>query len=170
MMTEEDILKGIKEYFGIYEFVDKRTYDTWGEKAWMFLDVQFLYTILIIREEIDKPMYFNTWKWGGPFQQRGLRTNVSYIVKAKTGRDKLYLSAHPMGKAGDFDVKGMTAEETRDWILARPQLFPYKIRLEHLKKDTKKGSPTFGKMIPITWVHLDLFFLLSNPDIYLFNV
>lgn len=158
-MTEEQILVRIKEYFDIKELVGERTYNKHGERAWKFLDYRLLHTMLVIREALDKPMYANNWDIGGNYDERGLRTNVQEILGGKTAKGQLYLSAHVLGKALDFIVQGMTAEEVRNWIIASQHILPYKIRLEHMKD---------GK--PITWVHLDVISEPHNPKVYLFNV
>ena len=158
-MTEQEILQGIKKYFSIKELVGRETYNRYGDRSWRFLDLRLLETILIIRKTINKPFTINTWYKGGRFDERGLRDNVQDILKNKTIKGSLYLSAHVLGKALDFTVEGMTAEEVRDWIIANQHILPYKIRLEHKKN---------GK--PITWVHLDVIFELHNPKVYLFNV
>lgn len=160
-MERNEIIKQLKSYFSIEEFVDKTTFKAHGERAWKFFDTNLLHTILIIRVNLDKSMTINNWSFGGKFSQRGLRTNICSIVKKKTEALRLYLSAHLFGKAVDFDVKGMSAEEVRDWIIENAPLFPCKIRLEH------KFSST-GKVI--NWVHLDIFEEEKNPKIYLFNV
>lgn len=158
-MSDNEVLDKVKEYFTIEEFVDKSTFDKFGQTAWQFIDIRLLKTLLIIRVELGKGMTINNWKWGGGFSQRGLRTNICNIVKKKTDAGRLYLSAHTMGKAVDFDVKGMTAEEVRMWIKDNEVLFPYKLRLEHNMK---------GK--PISWCHIDVFSKSSNPQVYLFDV
>ena len=112
----------------------------------------------ILRKNLDRKITINDWKWGGNFSQRGLRTTVQQIMRNAFIRNILYLSAHPLGKAVDFDVEGMTAYEVRNWILKNQQLFPYKIRLE---------ATVGGK--PITWVHLDTIFEEKNPKVYLFT-
>ena len=66
-----------------------------------------------------------------------------------------------MGKAIDFDVKGMTADEVREWLIENEDLLPYKIRLEH--KINKTGKT-------ITWVHMDVYYLERNKKLTLFNV
>ena len=158
-MTDEKIFSEIKKYFCIEEFVSEKVYNKYGENAWQFLCPRFLHTILIIRVTLDRKITFNNWKWGGKFQQRGLRSNIGYIVLKMVKRMRLYLSAHVLGKGGDFDVEGMTALEVRHWILRHKHLFPYKIRLENKMN---------GKLI--NWVHLDTIFNLKNPKVYLFNV
>ena len=158
-MTDNEILKNIKNYFNIKELVDKATYNAHGERAWKFLDIRLLEIIIIIRETINKPISVNSWHKGGSQQQRGLRTNICDIVKKKTKAGKLYLSAHTMGKALDFDVEDMTAPEVRKWLVANGHIFPYKIRLE----DTLGGKQ-------ISWVHLDIYHEDKNPHVYLMAV
>ena len=154
-MTTENIYTRIKKYFTINELVGKRTVNKYGEKAWRFLDHNTLQALLIVREGIGKPITVNS----GSTQQRGLRTNIQQLVRKKSLNDRLYISAHIQGKAFDFDVKGMTAEEVRDWCVANSNLFPFKIRLEHKLN---------GKII--SWVHLDTIWEEKNPNVYLFDV
>jgi len=146
----------IKEYFCIEELVDKEVYNKYGDVAWKFIDEMLIECILVIREELGKPMTINNWKWGGQFSQRGLRHNMSPMVQKKT---RMYLSAHMFGKAVDFDVEGMTAVEVREWIVANADKFPCKIRLERNMK---------GK--PISWVHLDIMSDPSKDKVYQFDV
>lgn len=158
-MTDVEIYDKIRKYFKIEEFVNKKTYQKYGQGAWMFICPRLLETMLVIRESIGFPITINTWHRGGRFSQRGLRTNIGQIVRKKTLRGIMYLSAHTMGRAVDFDVSGMTANEVRDWIKSNHALLPYKIRLEHKMR---------GKTI--SWVHLDVFYSVNNSKVYLFNV
>tara|TARA_R110002096_G_scaffold101463_3_gene224304 strand:+ start:1361 stop:1837 length:477 start_codon:yes stop_codon:yes gene_type:complete len=158
-MTDEQIYKEIKDFFDIEEFVSKKVHDKYGEQAWQFLCPRLLHTILIIRKKIDKPITINNWKWGGKFSQRGLRSNLGYIFLSMFKKRKMYLSAHVMGRAVDFDVQGMTAEEVRMWLKGIHKDLPYKVRLEH-KMNGKN----------ISWVHIDMFWRDSNKKVYLFNV
>ena len=134
-----DLIKSIEQYFDISEFVSQRVNAKYGRNAWKFFDKELLENILFIRENLDRPMTINNWKWAGRFQQRGLRENLSGIVSKKTKNGVLYLSAHVLGKAIDFDVKGMTALEVRNWIRENQSRLPYKARLEN----------------KVNWVHLD---------------
>lgn len=170
ILTETEILTGIKDYFDIRELVDKRTYNKMGQKCWMLFSFRLLHTILILRDELDLPFTANNWLWGGPFDERGYRSNVCDIVKGKTKLDKQYDSAHCLAMALDFDVKGMKAKDVRKWIIDNQHLLPYKIRLEDKMKDRDKNSPTYGQYIPINWVHLDVFYLERNKKVTLFNV
>lgn len=158
-MTEIEILDGLKKYFDIRELVGPRTYKKHGERAWKFFDFRLLETLLILRINIDKPIIINNWHKGGVYKQRGLRTIIQQIVKNFTYKNKLYLSGHLLGKAVDFDVIGLTAQEVRNWIKMNQHLFPYKIRLEQDKN---------GKHI--NWVHLDIIYEFKNIFVYLFNI
>lgn len=149
LLSEEIVRERVSKYFGIHELVDSKTVKIHGERAWKFLDYRLLYALLIVREGLGKPITVNTRK----LQQRGLRTILQQLVKNYFYKDKLYLSAHLLGKAVDFDVEGMTAQEVRDWIISNKDLFPFKIRLE-------------GE---VTWVHMDVIWELKNPMVYVFN-
>ncbi len=153
-MIDSEILKGIKKYFDIRELVGRETFRIHGQRSWKFFDFRLLRALLIIREGIGKPIYMNDWLSGGNFDERGLRSNVQEILKGKTLKGTLYLSGHILGKAVDFDVKGMTAEEVRKWIIGNAELFPFKIRLE----------------AGVNWVHLDVIYEEENPSVYLFYV
>ncbi|MCP4984927.1 MAG: hypothetical protein GY928_02325 [Colwellia sp.] len=154
-MTEGQVREKIKKYFEITELVGNRTYKKHGERAWRFLDYRLLRSLLIIREGLGRPITVNS----GKRQQRGLRTIVQQMIKNYFYKDKLYISAHLLGKAVDFDVEGMTAEEVRAWILKNKKKFPFKIRLERNKN---------GK--PLTWNHLDVIWEEKNSKVHLFDV
>lgn len=153
MAQDKYILSEVKKYFDIRELVGKRTYNKYGESAWKFLDIRLLETILIVRKNINRKVYINNWHKKGKFSQRGLRTNVQQIFRSKFLKDRLYISAHVLGKAVDFDVEGLTAEEVRGWIKSNYLLFPYKVRLE----------------AGVSWVHLDIISEDKNPRVYVFN-
>lgn len=126
-MTRNQIIQELKNYFSVKELVCKHTYKKWGEQSWQFLDSQYLYCLLIIRRDIlQAPMTCNS----SGSTQRGLRCNLCDIVQGKTDFGNNYLSAHVLGKAGDFTVMGMTAEEARQKITANARLLPCPIRIE----------------------------------------
>tara|TARA_R110002020_G_scaffold328548_4_gene544480 strand:- start:48 stop:524 length:477 start_codon:yes stop_codon:yes gene_type:complete len=158
-MSRYEIIKKVKQYFTIQELVGRETFAKHGQRSFKFLSTDILETLLILREATGKKITINSWKWGGTFSQRGLRSNVQGIFKSKTNNGRLYLSGHVLGKAFDLDVEGMTAPEVRTWIKANQQLFPHKIRLER-----NKGSE------PINWVHIDTMNEEHNPHIYEFDV
>lgn len=130
----------IKKYFDIEELVCRHVYKKFGESAWSFFDERLLETLLVIREKLGKAIYVNNWQVGGNLTQRGLRCNVCALVAEKTALEKVYMSTHMQGNGIDFDVKGMSAQEVRDWTVRNQILLPYPVRLED----------------GVTWVHLDL--------------
>lgn len=130
----------LNNYFDIRELTCPHVYDKFREYAWNFFDPRLLDTLLVIREKIGKPIYVNNWDMGGNFTQRGFRCNICPLVKEKTALEKLYVTAHNQGMGVDFDVKGMSAEEVRKWIVDNKIFLPHPIRLES----------------DVNWVHLDV--------------
>lgn len=158
-IDNDQLVVDLKKFFSIDEWVDELTCQVYGEKSWRFFDKRLLATMLFVREQIGQPITINNWSRGGQFSQRGLRTNLSPLVINKSRKQRLYLSAHTRGSAVDFDVKGYSAMEVRNWLVDHQKELPYKIRLESKLK---------GK--EISWVHLDVDDESSNPKVYLFNV
>lgn len=133
-LDREQIIRELHKYFQIRELVCEHTHSEWGERAWQFLDTNYLACLLVIRRDIlQQPMTCNH----DEATQRGLRCNLCQIVKDK---DKLYLSSHVLGKAGDFTVKGLTAQEARSRIRNNAHLLPCPIRME--------GG--------VSWLHFDV--------------
>ena len=133
-MTRQEILTAIKPYFEIDELVCDHTFRKWGEQAWQFLDTNFLHALLVVRRDIlKKPMWCNSTTK----KQRGLRCNMCQMVKEKKA---VYLSSHVLGKAGDFSITGMTAEQARQKIKENASLLPCNIRIE-------RG---------VSWLHMDV--------------
>lgn len=132
-MNREDIILQLRQFFQVRELVCDHTFSQWGERSWQFLDTAYLHNLLIIRRDIlQVPMVCN-YEW---MTQRGLRCNRCQLVKDKT---KVYLSAHVLGKAGDFSVQGITAQEARSRIRNNAHLLPYPLRIE--------GG--------VSWLHID---------------
>ena len=152
-MTRDEILAAIKKYFDISELVCDHTFNKYGERAWKFLDTDYLHALLIIRRDIIKlPMWCNS----KTAHQRGMRCNQCQIVKTAKG---VYLSAHLLGKAGDFTITGMTASAAREKIKANASLLPCKVRLEKWDANGKE----------ISWVHIDVIDEPQNPKVYEFR-
>lgn len=133
-MNRDKIIETIGKYFQIQELVCPHTDRKWGDRAWQFLDTDFLHALLVIRRDIlQAPMTCNYDGAG----QRGLRCNRCELVKEKSS---VYLSSHVLGKAGDFTCKGLTAEEARRRIIENAHMLPCNIRLE--------GG--------VNWLHIDV--------------
>lgn len=149
-MERNEIIKELKQWFGISELVCNHTMQAFGDKSWQFLDTELLHTLLILRRDIFKcPITINT----DTMKQRGLRCNICQLVKDKTMKNQIYLSAHCNGAAVDLDVKGFSAEQSRSKIKAKANLLPYPIRLEE----------------GVTWVHIDVYDSGSLQKISTFN-
>lgn len=148
-MLRDEIIQELKRYFKVSELVCNHTFAKFGESSWQFLDTDFLHVVLVLRRDIlQRAMTCNH----SGANQRGLRCNRCDMVKAKTG---VYLSAHVLGKAADFTVSGMTAEEARKRIQACSHLLPCNIRLE----------------AGVSWLHVDTLPQYGiQSKVYLFKV
>lgn len=152
-MNRSDIIKELGSYFDLQELVGPKEYGRDKNLCWRYFRTELLHTLLVVRRDILKtPMTVNNWNAGGSFFQRGFRSNISDIVKKKTIAGDLYISAHALGCAVDFDAKSMSAEEARSKIISNKNLLPYPIRLE-------KG---------VTWVHLDTYDSGNGDKVTLF--
>ena len=133
-MTRQEILDAIRPYFDVDELVCPHTFAKWWQASWQFLDTDFLHALLVIRRDILKKAM---WCNGNGKTERGLRCNRCSIVRGKSG---VYLSAHCLGKAGDFTITGLTAQQARDLIKRNASLLPCPVRME-------KG---------VSWLHFDV--------------
>ena len=151
-MNRSKLITDVKEFFDIDELVCNHVLKRWKndtERAWDFLDTKYLANLLVIRRDIlQHPMYCNYHEKGR--HQRGLRCNLCELVKDK---DYAYMSAHILGKAGDFTVRGMSAEDARLRIKLLAGALPYPIRLE---KD-------------VSWLHFDVMPLEDGQKVYEFS-
>ena len=130
----------VSKYFKIQELVSEAVYKKYGEKSWEFIDTKLIKVLDLLREHFNKPITVNNWLWGGNLQQRGLRANKDELVANKKD---YYISQHCLGKAVDFNVKGLSAQEVYDEILRNIEKFYLISRIENIK-DTP------------TWVHIDV--------------
>lgn len=127
-MDRNELIEKLKQNFKIQELVCKHCYDTFKDKAWQFLSTEILSTLYTLRYEIfNCPIVINTWAMKGTYSQRGLRCNRCSLVKDKK---TIYLSAHQLGKALDFNVEGYTTEEVYQKIRDNVDKFKYPIRIE----------------------------------------
>lgn len=139
-MNRNELISALKNNFNIKELVCQHCYNKFGERAWQFLSTELLSTLYTLRYIVfNKPIIINNWHNGGTFSQRGLRCNMCELVKSKK---QVYLSAHCLGKAIDFNVQGLTSKEVAQMIRALEYQFDYPIRLE---KDTDG------------WTHIDVY-------------
>lgn len=132
----------VSKYFKIQELVSENVYKKYGEKSWEFIDTKLIKVLDLLREHFNRPITVNDWMWGGTLEQRGLRTNLDELVKNKTEKGTLYISQHVLGKAVDFNVKGLSSEEVYKEILKNKNKFYLISRIENID-----STPT--------WVHID---------------
>jgi len=114
-------------------------------ELWSMLDSNLLKVIDRLRDDLGKSISINTWSYGGKFSLRGFRPANSKVGAAK--------SPHKRGKGLDFDVKGMTAQEVRDYIIANQAKYPEIKRMED----------------KVNWVHIDTIPVVGAKKIVLFN-
>lgn len=132
-MNREEIIRELHQFFQVRELVCSHVFSKWGERSWQFLSTDYLHNLLVIRRDIlQMPMVCNH----DGAEQRGLRCNMCKMVKEKKAA---YLSSHILGRAGDFSVQGLTAQEARSRIRTMQNLLPYPMRME--------GG--------VSWLHID---------------
>ena len=156
----EKMVKGYKDmlykldyykpkHFITQEFVDKNTYSIRGEDSINNIDTRMLITMDRIREYFDKPITINNWKWGGDRSWSGLRT--------KDSKNFSQYSQHTFGRAIDFVMKGISAQEVRDEIKSHQdnKAFEFITRMEE-----------FDGM---QWIHIDCKNWNREDGIYVFK-
>ena len=133
-MERSEIIGRLKAYFQISELVCPHILKKFGEDSWQFLDTAFLETLLVLRRDILKaPMIANT----GNNTQRGMRCNRCNMVRLKSA---VYVSAHVLGKAGDFIISGMTTAQAIEKIIENKDMLPHPVRIE----------------LDVNWLHVDV--------------
>ncbi|MBF84570.1 MAG: hypothetical protein CL489_08860 [Acidobacteria bacterium] len=125
--------------FTVKELVPPEVYEARGEKALELIDVRIVMILDHLREKLDKPITVNSWSWGGHYSQSGLRDVGHYGSSEKYFNS---FSQHKYGRGVDFRVKGMTAEEVRQYIY------------DH--KD--EGALKYVTFVEedVSWVHVDV--------------
>lgn len=129
-------MTGKSEYFKLYELLPPEIY--YNENiGWEWIDARLLRCLDAVRELINRPIYVNTWKFGGNYRYRCVR-----IAACPVYRPTSYHSLSDTRKvmAADFSANAITAEQIRQAIVSEGDKFPYPIRLES----------------DVTWVHLDV--------------
>lgn len=151
-MTREELLKEVQKNFQLKELVCPHVLNTFGNNAWQFISTELLSVIYTLRNIIiNKPMVINSYQ--NNLIQRGLRCNICQLCKDKTDLNKIYISAHSLGKAIDFHVNGMSAEEVRNLIRSNIDKFECPIRLER----------------DVNWVHIDTYTVDGVTKLVEFN-
>lgn len=151
-MTREELLKEVQKNFQLKELVCPHVLNTFGNNAWQFISTELLSVIYTLRNIIiNKPMVINSYQ--NNLTQRGLRCNICQLCKDKTDLNKIYISAHSLGKAIDFHVNDMSAEEVRNLIRSNIDKFECPIRLER----------------DVNWIHIDTYTVDGVTKLVEFN-
>lgn len=125
----------ISENFYLDEVMNPEMYVRFGSDSRWFIDQRLIDIVQYIRTKTGKPITINDWFHGGRFKNRGLRNFTS-----STGA--IY-SQHKFGKALDFVVSGMSADEVREKILGE-----WKEDLMELGLTAIEAG--------VSWVHIDI--------------
>ena len=125
----------ISENFYLDEVMHPTMYKKFGAKSRWFIDQRLIDIVQFIREKTGQPITVNDWYKGGRFKERGLR-NPNTSTGAK-------YSQHKFGKALDFVVSGMSADEVRENILGE-----WKDDLMELGLTAIEAG--------VSWVHIDI--------------
>ena len=138
-------------YFKPEEFVDRATYNKFGDNCLLVMDIRTLITMDRIRAYLNKPITINNWKTGGNREWSGIRTCGSPFYNQ--------YSQHSMGRACDFIVSGMDSQSVRNLIKAAPSTvtaFEFITAIEE-----------FSGM---SWVHVDCrLWDKTNKGIFVFS-
>ena len=138
----------IPEYFKASELVPKMIYDIFGDDSFYFLDEKILRIADRIRDHFGAPMMVNNYAKG--LHNRGYRLPLSNVGSP--------LSTHKTGRALDFNIDGLSAEDVyMDIITHEKEFFDMGIR----RVEKLEHTPT--------WTHIDI--KETNKDIiYYFDI
>lgn len=139
------LLTKTKRYYKIYNVVSPNIYIKYGVHAWKFFDPRLLSVLVWLREGLKKTPYINDWFYGGPFDERGLISNVDETPRDKTVSREIYMSPHILGKGVLFDVKNVSPDLVREWIEKNQRGCPCDIRVQYTSND-----------IPLRSVYVDV--------------
>lgn len=95
--------------FEIWEFVDEKTYNIYGNRSTWFINPTVPSFLQKIRDEFNRPVIVNTWHDGGNLQYRGYRPPDCEIGARQ--------SQHKLGNAADWHMPGIDIEELKDWLI-----------------------------------------------------
>jgi hypothetical protein len=106
----------IPVYFFAEELLPPEIYKQ-GDQGFFHIDARILVTLDRLCEcplfpksgsagGTHTPIVVNNWFHGGPFSQRGLRTDTAMLLKTPN-------SQHRYGRAADCDIQGVTPDEFR---------------------------------------------------------
>lgn len=116
------------KYFKGKELVSPEVYKIYGENVLKFISKDILIFLDLLREDLGVPILVNRPNVG--ITQRGLRTTIDSLVKEKVQNNKLYLSAHVLGRGIDFEVPSMDMKKVYERIINNPKRYTMITRIE----------------------------------------
>ena len=134
----------INKYFDMREFIPKSEYnkimklreDDRLNAFYKLINPKIVDIASKLREMFNRPMIINNWHTGGNYTMRGWRP-----ANTKIGAKK---SMHKKGMAFDFDVKGLTDSQVKEFIMNHEkELYAIGVRRMESEEDSA------------TWTHLD---------------
>ena len=125
------------KYFKGKELVSPEVYKIYGENVIKFISKDILMFLDLLREDLGVPILVNRPSVG--ITQRGLRTTIDSIVKDKVKNNKLYLSAHVLGRGVDFEVPSMDMKKVYERIINNPRRYSMITRIEDPNVTLAKG-------------------------------
>ncbi|MGL4998397.1 MAG: hypothetical protein ACRC5T_05455 [Cetobacterium sp.] len=125
------------KYFSAKELVSPEVYKVYGENSLKFFSKNILLFLDTLREDLGVPVLVNRPNVG--IIQRGLRTTVDSIVKDKVKNNKLYLSAHVLGRAVDFEVQSLNMKTVYERIINNQKKYFMITRIESPNVTLPKG-------------------------------
>ena len=124
----------ITPHIDIRELVPPEVWQEYKGESVKFIDAKIPILVERIRELCGgKPVTINNWHRGGQYRYRGYRPANCRIGALR--------SMHKEGRAVDFDVKGMTAEQVRQ-VIRTNQTELIELGLTRMESG-------------VTWVHID---------------
>ena len=100
-------MRYIPKHFTANELLPPDLFQQFGEDGLYLLDDRILWTLDQVRDFFGFAVTVNNWKSGGTFSQRGYRNDINTGAK---------FSAHRFGRAVDYDIAGVTADEFRSEV------------------------------------------------------
>lgn len=128
----------ISDHFFYHEFFSSGIWHNYNKALLRkLLDPRLIPIMEKVRTKLNRPVFVNNWKWGGNSMYRGFRPQNSPV-------GSLY-SQHKFGRAVDFKVGGMSADEVRQFILDNEQEY---MAAGVTRLESGQDAPT--------WVHVDM--------------
>ncbi len=125
------------------QVLPEHVYTKEGVAGLRHMDERILVTLDALRKELGKPITVNSWSWGSNRNYSGYRDPSYYSTPQSYAKST---SQHKSGRALDFIVSGMSAQQVRVYILENKEKFPYITFLE-------VGPLDQGQ--EMSWVHID---------------